>query len=256
MDEKVSLNKHKRLIIKSVKKRKNMTLVIGAICKEGIVLASDFKALRDDDELYAQKIIPLFENWVVLGVSGNENILDKFLRQLNPDIEFMRSQLNEEERSKPLFKGREDLLIYIERKLRAYKTEYSSDDVSLTLLLAISDGILTTLHAIDMSNPVESQVKDYLTIGHGSPYSKILMRTLWKPNMDMLQTSALIHFVYKVIIDLKLDITVGYPINIVFIENGKQARDPTDDEKNNIIALNDKFIENFNNFVKNSKLLF
>lgn len=232
-----------------------MTLVIGAKCKDGIILVSDSKALRQDDEQYAQKIIPLFDNYVSLGVSGDENLLDKFLRQLTPDIENMRNQLPEEERGKPLFKGREDFLIYLERKLRMYKNEYTEEDVSLTLLLAVTDWP-STLHAINMHDPVESQVQNYLAIGHGAPYSKLLMKTLWKSNMDMIQTAALIHFVYRTVIDLKLDISVGGSVYIVFIENGKPARGLNEEETNKIVELNDKLVDNFKTFLTNSNQLF
>ncbi len=88
-----------------------MTLIIGVKCTDGVVIAADSKAIRGDDETHQQKVTAYFENNVILGISGNPNILDKLNRVLPSDMNAIAAQKPDKEKTQPFLYGREDLLI-------------------------------------------------------------------------------------------------------------------------------------------------
>jgi len=232
-----------------------MTLIIGARCKDGVVLVADSKAIRGDEERYEQKMIGFFENNVILATAGSANLLDKFIRQIDLDIENTRNQLPENKRAEPVFKNKEDFLLYLERKIRFFRNEYSQDGVSLDLLAGFT-GTKSSLHVLGTGSPSESEIHDYLAIGHGAPYSKLVMKTLWKPEMDIIQCGSLVLTVLHMITNLSLDLTVGGQPNIVLIPDNQIARGLSPEESEEIEGNVKKIVNYFNTFLKSSFKIF
>lgn len=207
--------------------RKDMTYILGARCKDGVVLIGDRKVELEEgtDFDYEDKIFMDVKH-LVIGSSGVSELFDKFRTRLltyiskHPkgmdidafviEVENITKQLNEKYRE-ALMGGTFDVLIGIElpqTSILQYVSPYG----------------------------VAGHVRKYKVIGHGEPYGSVFLKQLWNRNMTMKQTAELGFFIIKYIEELQLDNSVGGVPQIWFIPDP-----PKEQINNNEITTHDAY---------------
>lgn len=191
-----------------LKRQKNLTIVIGAKCKDGVVLIADSKVLRGTDYSYEAKIDSQMRG-IVYGASGTTAFFDKFKRHLISQRQRLAKEKNRSV-SEPAFDNLEEFLIVCERILRFYKKEYKlKQEPALQLLIGVQAGNQAFLHFLDTTECIEEEIKKYLVIGHGEPYATPLMKIFCREDMNMKQVAILGCFIIRLIEEVGMDLTVG-----------------------------------------------
>lgn len=228
-------------------KKRDMTIIFGIKCYDGIVIASDTKVLRGTDWEYQAKIDGSLLTEVVVGASGTTAFFDKFKRHIKIQTEQIRAQ--KEDNSAP-YENIEQFITVCERILREYKTEYgileTQNPIELLISINTGDG-MPTLHHLNTSEQVaEEEIHRFLVIGHGEPYASMFMKKLWDIRMNMEQSAILACSIIKIIDDEHLDITVGGNPQIWFIPNKEQpAREIKGNEIQKLLNQRDEFLNSF-----------
>jgi len=169
--------------IKFLRDRKDMTLIIGAKCKDGVVLIADKRVVEGTDIAITEKINLLPLGIVVAG-AGIGEIIDKFNERI-PYVLEDRKRLNYEAMKKDdpeidintvpyYFRGYE-FLEDCEGLLFQLKERYK---LPIQILVASGNLSLANLNYLDGESFLTSKRRTYITIGTGSPYANLLLKKL------------------------------------------------------------------------------
>jgi 20S proteasome alpha/beta subunit len=184
--------------------KKDMTYILGARCKDGVVLVGDTKVTigGGTDVEYAKKITFPLTN-VVMGSAGSGGLYKDFQNRVVSKVQ--------REGGVPT---KEQFSTLITKEIRGMHEDYGKHNERITYELMI-------LCATRIGGPISDldvftgygyplPVNQIRAIGHGEPYGALFHKKLWNENMTMEQTAKLGLFVIKFIEDMQLDNSVGH----------------------------------------------
>lgn len=212
--------------------RKDMTLVIGAKCKDGVVLIADKRILEGNDVAVGKKITILPLGIVVAGAGVGE-VIDKFNERI-PFVLDERKKLNYQEilKNNP---GTEINIDDVPFYFRPY--EFLEDceglifqlheryKMPIQILVAAGNQEAAELNYIDNENFLTSKRRTYMAIGSGSPYANFLLKKLWREALTMKEMAKLGNFIINLVDDMGVDAYVGHGTQTVYVPNSPADAD-------------------------------
>lgn len=214
--------------------KKPMTLIIGARCKDGVVLAGDRRVLRGTEYSEEKKIIEAFKNFVV-GASGISGLMDKFLYE-------MRLYLNSNTEKQLTWR---DISYFLEDLANQLFQRYSSrlEQLQEAEMGAFSfDALYGFKEYIDHAslyhmygNGFSVEVKRFDVIGHGQPHALPFLKTLYYPEITMEEMIKVSIFILKLIDEEKIDLSVGGKPQIYKIPDNDDAIELSDNEIDSLL---------------------
>jgi len=213
---------HHNNTYKSPKDKNDMTLIIGARCKDGVVIIGD-KKVSEGTSSFPGKKITIMPFGVAIGGAGMTDLIDKFgirlknyFNQRTIEIDGLK-QRGEIPRDAGIYDAIDDFVNDCEAILKKIKEDYREISPSLGLLMGFRNGNDAELHYLDMFYGVDSVRKSFMSIGSGSPYANFFLRELWDENLTMKQMAKIGVFIINYISEKELDDAVGYGYQIVEI---------------------------------------
>ena len=203
-----------------------MTYILGARCKDGVVLIGDRKIGIDegtDFELEAKIFMDI--NHIIVGSSGVTGLFDKFRVRV---LDFV-SETPPPTKMQVFIRKIEDITREINEHYRE-RLEGETFDVLLGIKLK-QTSILQYVHPFGLAETV----RKYKAIGHGEPYGSIFLKELWNKDMTMEQTAELGYFIIRHVEELQLDNSVGGTPQIWFIPDPPK-RKVSDEERKKYMA--------------------
>jgi 20S proteasome alpha/beta subunit len=178
--------------------RHDLTYILGAKCKDGIVLVGDKRVTRGTGGFeYEDKIFSDISN-VVIGASGTVGLFDKFRRDIARVAEAKAN----------IDVG--DFIKAAEKMVFDLNTEYRDRTGGgfIDLLVAYGKTRRGELQYITPTGLAES-VKRHHVIGSGAPYGAHYLKKLWNDKLTMRQAAVLGCFIIQHIEENELDQGVG-----------------------------------------------
>lgn len=211
-----------------------MTLVVGAVCKDGVVIVADKKVVEGGDVTSQDKIHLLPNLGVGFSGAGLSDLLEKFLNRTFINIEeknkALRRQLieqnpkiKEEEINQivspyayanQFVEDCEGILMGIKSNYQDIVQKYPN---SLQILLGFRGGNEAELHYLDIDGCLDSPRKTFMAIGSGSPYAQTFLKEVWNENITMEQMAKIICFIVKYVETSRLDNFVGEGVQALFV---------------------------------------
>lgn len=213
---------------------KKMTLIMGAKCKDGVVLIADRKITEGSQVSSQEKIILLPQMGIVFSGAGLTDLFDKFVKRVNLHIEDRKKQiadaLAEEAPNKSYdastiipYDNPEQFLIDCETILKQLSDNYrdviQKYQQGVSVLISFRGEKKAELHFMDTSDALDSHRKTFAAIGTGSPYAQTFLKELWHKDITMKEMARLGHFIINYIERTELDSYVGKGIQIYFVPN-------------------------------------
>ena len=191
---------------------RDMTYILGARCKDGIVLVGDTKITIDggSDSSYGKKITMPVMN-IVMGAAGIGGLYKDFQNRIVKEV--FETQKNKEKTCAELttISG---FSILVGKVLKDMDNYYSNNRYifqnNLSILCAMRINVLKPELYMFNTYGYPDPITQPKSIGRGAPYGKVFLKPIWKSDMNMLQTAQLGIFIIKYIQKLNLDNTVGY----------------------------------------------
>lgn len=206
---KLVIPKKKKIIYQHNKYHRDMTYILGARCKDGVVLVGDTKITveNDADFEYDEKINYPF-NSAVFGSAGVGGIYKNFQNMIMTKI-----------REGNKIETEEKFLNLVSRTILEMRGHYGEDrylineDFGILCASRIGgkEAHLTEFNGYGIPEPING----IRSIGHGYPHGKIFTNKLWNQKMTMEQTAKLGLFIIEVIKKMKLDYSVGYSAKVL-----------------------------------------
>lgn len=231
-------------------KGKPLTYLVGAKCRDGIIIVSDSRLIAEYDVENGNKILPLGEN-IVVGAAGHTRFFKQFLNELNDRLQDKPSKSLKETRILA-----EDIIfsLYQQYAERTKMVRGVSDGIEC--FIAIKDiwkryNIHTNnvkLYALGVDGSA-LPITDIKALGHAEPYGAMFLRLLWNETYSMRQTAELVAFVINVVYTLGLDVTVDHRLQYFCIpyKGNPEFMPPKDmDMINNNVK---KMVEIFNDSI-------
>jgi len=191
--------------------KRDMTYILGAKCRNGIVLVGDTKITIGDgtDFTYAKKItFPL--NNVVMGSAGTKGLYEEFQRRITTKVDLITTTKGS---NKLLINTENGFLTLITKVIREMHNDYGKDSYQITRNLMIlcatrirPQSRLTVFYG-DGSSEI---VNDIRAIGNGESYGTLFHKKMWTKSMTMKQTAKLGLFIIRCIQKMHLNENVGY----------------------------------------------
>jgi 20S proteasome alpha/beta subunit len=184
-----------------------MTLIIGIRCKNGVVIATDQKAIRGGEAEYTNKIFEI--NNVALAIEGLTGLADDFLYLL--DLELRRRRGVD-----TLYEMKviaEDIVSDLTQTYEDRVKEKSPIGILMAGREQLTQGKakLYYIHGVGYGESVE-----FLCSGHGGPYATTLAKFLLNKELDCDENAKRAAFVISWIAE-DVDITVGGDPNVAII---------------------------------------
>jgi 20S proteasome alpha/beta subunit len=193
-----------------------MTYIVGARCKDGVVLIGDQKVTLEGgaDYDFEDKIFRDIPN-IIVGSSGASGLFDKF-----------RSRVGQYVATHTQGVEIQAFISEIENITKALNDEYRErlQGQYFDVLLAVKLPQVSALQYIHPFGFAEG-VRKYKAIGHGEPYGSVFLKCLtklWHNDVTMEQFAELGYFIIRYIDEFKLDNTVGGDPQIWFIPDGEK----------------------------------
>jgi len=180
--------------------RRELTYILGSRCIDGVVLVGDRKVTLSGgtDFDFEDKILMDVEPMVV-GSSGVSGLFDKFRSQVGTLVQSHQAGMEIQK-----------FISEIEKITKTLNDSYHEilQEQVFDVLLAFKLPRFSALQYIYPFGFAEG-VRKYRAIGHGEPYGSILLKQLWRQNMNMEQVAELGYFIIKYIEKFELDNSVG-----------------------------------------------
>jgi len=193
---------------------KDMTYILGARCKDGVVLIGDTRITIGADFEYSKKIIMNALNNVVMGSSGRSGLYRDFQNRIITEVNKLKSEETRIGIKSPYTYTEAGFSTLITKVVRNMHNDYGKDSYMITYELKIlcATKIETPQVKLNVYNGYgyPEPVNRIEAIGHGKPYGTLFLKKLWKPTMTMEQTAKLGLFIIQFIDEMKLDNSVGY----------------------------------------------
>ncbi|MGQ0792032.1 MAG: hypothetical protein ACT4NJ_07430 [Nitrosopumilaceae archaeon] len=187
----------------------DMTLIMGANCQDGAVLVGDKKITLGNgtDFTFAEKIFSPYSN-VVVGSSGYGGLYRSFQARLKQGVE----ELTEKNKGKEV-DWQEQLILLVEQVIRQMGIDFGQEIIYNNFQVFLASRIIDKPELIMVGGiAIPQPITTYESIGHGDPYSSVLLKTLWSKyakSMTMQMFAKIACLAIKYVQDLKLDFSVG-----------------------------------------------
>ncbi len=188
-----------------LKKAEDLTYILGARCKDGVVLVADRVVSRGSKYTYEDKLTRPF-NDIVMGSAGTSGLFDQFLKRLDISV------------SKKKLKTIQDFLDEVSLQVsdvfefnrKIIKNEDEKRGLYLEVLVGVqySDGRKSELWHI-YPNGYKELERKYTVIGQGENYGDLFVKTCWKESLNMFNIANLGCFIIRLIDHRRLDTSVG-----------------------------------------------
>jgi len=233
-----------------------MTLILGIICKDGLVMASDtqseFERGSPVKRINTEKL-RILNNKIVIGGAGINALIDKAIRKIEEEYNLMlqngyddlriliEGEENTPEKEKTI-NGAEYIIseihkIYnVQRPTFIYGSPTAEESLDFYLMIggfSYFNGIKKPDLYILYENGISEPMKDYATIGSGSAYAEYLLEKYYDNNITTDQAIKLA--IFTISEAQKMDPNVGGKINIIKITN------------DNTQIIDQKIVENIQN---------
>jgi len=206
-----------------------MTLIIGARCKDGVVIVGDLKVVEGTHITTEEKITQLTPD-IYVGGAGVREIIDKFNERIPSVLEERRAlnldkmkekypNVNVEDLNAPAYYRAHHFLDDCEDLLSKLSQRYmvENDNLHSDILVAINVNGDAELHHLDTRSCLNSKRRAFRCIGSGSPYAKFILKGIWDKELTMKQVAKLSKFIIVEIEKLGIDNNVGQGVQIEFI---------------------------------------
>jgi 20S proteasome alpha/beta subunit len=180
-----------------------MTFILGARCKDGVVLISDKKVTLDygADFDYREKLFGDLRH-VIIGSSGSTNTFEYFRG-------YIMDYVNTNKNNKKAIKYDNIITRLAEIVYNTNKRHKFQNESNFHLLVAVGfsnkKSSLTHISAYGWPRTIDGCI----AIGSGQHYAKIFQKHVWNPNMNMKEVAEIGYFTIKYIEEFGLDQTVG-----------------------------------------------
>lgn len=196
---------------KQLLERTKMTCIIGARCKDGVLLAGDTRILRGLSIVQQEKIIKLNEIPVVYAYSGTTALMDNFLKSVNKLL--ISDEKIKNERGDVFREKLEDIVFQIFNRY----TRRTPDHVLDVFVGYRSPELIAGLYHIYHDGVSENVSFDI--IGSGEPYVRPFIESLYYENIDLNDMTLISCYVLGLMDELGVDISVGGTPQIVLIKD-------------------------------------
>lgn len=216
-----------------------MTCIIGARCKNGVLIAGDTQVLRGRSIEQQEKIIKLNEIPVVYAYSGTTALMDNFLKKVQELLILNKKIRNERE---DVFKEKlEDIVFQIFNRYTRRTPDHTLD----VFVGYKSPEHIAGLYHIYPDGVSENVVFDI--IGSGEPYVRPFIDSLYYEDISLNDMTLICFYVLGLMDELRVDVSIGGTPQIVWIKDGT-----TEDE---ILQLDYNSVETEIENLKNGKSL-
>jgi 20S proteasome alpha/beta subunit len=168
-----------------------MTYILGAKCKDGVVLVGDRKLTTLDGSLvgYVDKIFHLPP--IVVGGSGVSGLFEKFQTKVTHYVQANFAP-NQPIPVDPFIEA-------IERIVGGLNFTYGDSVGRVAVLVGMQTSHGSLLQYILPSSPMgmAETVREYKSIGHGIPYASLLLNMLWRRDLTMQDVANIGYFIVK-----------------------------------------------------------
>jgi 20S proteasome alpha/beta subunit len=180
-----------------------LTIILGARCKDGVLIAADRRVVRGTEYEEEEKIFTPVEG-VVAAASGLTGIMDKFLKAVEAGATAARVQSLDE-----VISGIEDVAAGLRDRYEKRLEEEGKGFLEVLVggLRNLSTGEAELYHVLPQG--YTEKVKRYLVIGHGEPYAKPFVKALYRDDIVCEEMVRISIFAILVIERLELNSTVG-----------------------------------------------
>ena len=235
-----------------------MTYVIGAKCKDGVVIIGDRKVTFAGDiqkTRWEKKIrsIPQFPP-VVFAAAGAKDLFEEFLNELPRRIKLKINYFLEQNKERPesmhvgytLYDFKHDCVELLKDMKETYSEIGNEEYAALQVLFAINnlDTNKAILYFMDSNSCFPIEVGGILPIG--DPAIGEVFRKNWDENMTLEQTAKLGAFIIKYIEKAELSEVIGvgeYKPQIWFVKNGGLPQEIAGDELDKMLKGLDEKVE-------------
>lgn len=176
---------------------KDMTYILGAKCKDGVIIISDSRVSRGHEVNWDLKTFSPIKNTIV-SAAGTTGVFQKFLSQINDYVESNQIKSWDE-----LIVVVEDIVLKLNQR---YYERTHGETIEVLIGFKKSEELAELYHVT--SEGVSEKITNFIAIGHGEPYGSLFLKTIWNFDMSMKQTAELGAFIIKVITQLGLDNSV------------------------------------------------
>lgn len=259
-------NRHRR--------EKIMTYVLGAKCKDGIVLIGDRKVTNSKTYVDKIRLLPDRKR-IHFAAAGSEYVFEEFLNELPRRVTLESRRLGfvvnkgipiEKHYRYNIYNFKQDCVKLIKEMKNTYSEVRNPQSTLQVLFVAPLYGkdkkIIEKLFYMDMNEccpyPAESFEKPIFAIGYDS-YGKEFLK-LWNPDWTMEETAKLGYFIIKYLENTNPDaegsvgVGDGYPQVIFFYENDV-IEQLTVDKMKKLFDETDKKIKQYSDYINSGKFL-
>ena len=219
--------------------RDYVTYIMGARCKDGLVIVSDSRLATGNDISRGDKIFQPISN-VVIGASGNAGVFTKFSRQINEGVE------NRQVRSW------DDLMTVVEDlTLRLNQRYLERTSEPIEVLMGIQDSEDNAKLYLVSSHGVAQEITKVVAIGHAEPYGSLFLKTMWSNDVTMRQAAELGAFVIYAISELEIDNSVDNLVQLWYVPYNGDAHRAESSETAEISRKSFMMFMVFTNYLEN-----
>ena len=207
-----------------------MTLVLGAICKNGVAVVGDRKitlllgtVLKYDDKLFG-----VIQN-VIFGYAGVETMFDIFSHYVVGDVIMKRDDTDNKYTPANLM----EKLSSIMKLLKEARSNQSFDLRVIVARQFPNSNAKSDLAVVDSLGNVKNISARYVAIGRAEQIGKRIMDEEWKRGEEITMEgfAKLAYYTIKKIEKQKLDLTVGGEPMIRYLKNGGEIdKSPSEEE--------------------------
>ncbi|MCK4734526.1 MAG: hypothetical protein KAT65_18870 [Methanophagales archaeon] len=232
-----------------------MTCIIGAVCKDGIVLVADRRVLRGGEILSQNKITPTtsYPNTIVAS-SGTTEIMDYFLADVNalPTLFQQEKIVIDEKRG---FSGvMEDI---VKELYDRYAPRFNSAGMLYNFDVLFSTKIDNDVPPILLrifKNGISRQVKTIEIIGSGEFSTLPFVKTAYNNEITMDEIAIIGSFSIKLSERIGLNISVGGTPQIWKLPNKTKPYEVSGDELGKVLKRSETLLQDFKSFLDRSTL--
>lgn len=183
-----------------------MTYILGARCKDGIVIVSDSRVSRGLNVSRELKTFQPIEDTIV-AASGVSGVFQKFLTQIESHVDSGNIKSWDE-----LITVIEDVVLKLNQR---YYDRANGETIEVLMGFKNSEDDAELCHITPAG--IAEKISQNIGIGHGEPYGSMFLKTMWDMDMTMRETAELGSLIIKTITEEGLDTSVDDIPQIGFI---------------------------------------
>jgi len=220
-----------------------LTCIIGLVCKDGVLIASDRRIVRGPEALEERKIheLKIGENVVgVVAASGLTGIRDNFLEESSLEMAARRIV-----NVKELKESMEDAAYRIYTRYSERLKEEAEINSLVACLENLSNG-KAKLYQL-YPNGYMDEIKTYSSLGSSTPLTLPFLKAAYHDNLTLEQAARLAVFIIMYIERFELDRNVGGKPMIALVKHEKGVEFLREEEVDKLVNEIKPFLETYKN---------